>query len=61
MRPPTAMHVWCGASLTTTHLPFSLWRKFATRRGLGFQSWEEGRLVEVLNTVDLGELMSDFR
>lgn len=28
-------------------IPFKIWRKFAVRKSIGFDSWEEGNFVRV--------------
>ncbi len=40
-------------------IPFRVWRKFAARRRLEYQSWEEGKEV-LLNKLDR-DLLSDFK
>lgn len=39
-------------------IPFKVWRKFAARRGLEYQSWEEGTEVLLNYTRDI---LSDFK
>ncbi len=41
-------------------IPFKVWRKYATRRGLEYQSWEEGSEVLLENNADKN-LISDFK
>lgn len=41
-------------------IPFSVWRKFAARRGLQYQSWEEGSEVLLTENMDR-DLVSDFK
>ncbi|ABN10549.1 putative protein U, partial [Human mastadenovirus D] len=40
-------------------IPFKVWRKFAARRGLEYQSWEEG--TEVLLSNYTRDILSDFK
>nr|P0DJX2.1 RecName: Full=U exon protein; Short=UXP [Human adenovirus 2] len=40
-------------------IPFKLWRKFAAKRRLRYQSWEEGKEV-MLNKLDK-DLLTDFK
>ncbi|ACN88125.1 putative protein U [Human adenovirus 6] len=40
-------------------IPFRLWRKFAAKRLLKYQSWEEGKEV-MLNKLDK-DLLTDFK
>ncbi|QZS37323.1 UXP [Human mastadenovirus D] len=40
-------------------IPFKVWRKFAARRGLEYQSWEEG--TEVLLNNYTRDILSDFK
>ncbi|AZI15538.1 UXP [Human adenovirus 4] len=41
-------------------IPFRVWRKFAARRGLQYQSWEEGSEVLLTENMDR-DLVSDFK
>jgi hypothetical protein len=48
-----------GHEQEESDIPFKLWRKFAARRRLRYQSWEEGKEV-LLNKLDK-DLLSDFK
>ncbi|UVG42294.1 UXP [unidentified adenovirus] len=48
-----------GQEQEETDIPFRLWRKFAARRKLQYQSWEEGKEV-LLNKLDRN-LLTDFK
>lgn len=48
-----------GQEQEETDIPFRLWRKFAARRKLQYQSWEEGKEV-LLNKLDKN-LLTDFK
>ncbi|AKQ98400.1 protein U [Human mastadenovirus B] len=41
-------------------IPFKVWRKYAARRGLGYQSWEEGSEVLLGENFDR-DLIADFK
>ncbi len=41
-------------------IPFKVWRKYAARRGLEYQSWEEGSEVLIENNLDKN-FVSDFK
>ncbi|ALE30366.1 UXP [Simian adenovirus 13] len=40
-------------------MPFRVWRKFASRRSIGYQSWEEGKWVK-LDTKATNKLTAEF-
>ncbi|AP_000291.1 U exon, partial [simian adenovirus 21] len=40
-------------------IPFKVWRKYAARRGLEYQSWEEGSEVLLGENLD-GDMIADF-
>nr|AKQ98433.1 protein U [Human mastadenovirus B] len=41
-------------------IPFKVWRKYAARRGLEYQSWEEGSEVLLGENFDRN-LIADFK
>ncbi len=41
-------------------IPFKVWRKYATHRGLEYQSWEEGSEVLLAGSFDR-DLIADFK
>ncbi|WOZ23772.1 U exon protein [Human adenovirus 6] len=48
-----------GQEQEESDIPFRLWRKFATKRRLRYQSWEEGNEV-LLNKLDR-DLLTEFK
>lgn len=48
-----------GQEQEESDIPFRLWRKFAAKRRLRYQSWEEGNEV-LLNKVDR-DLLTEFK
>lgn len=40
-------------------MPFKVWRKFASEKSIGYQSWEEGKWVK-LDTKATDKLTAEF-
>ncbi|APG53816.1 U exon [simian adenovirus 55] len=53
------MRVVGSLSEEWVNVPFRVWRKYAAKHNIGYESWEEGRLV-VLDK-DTEALWSDLR
>lgn len=54
------MKIVCEGRRWLSHAPFRVWRKFAARERLRYDSWEEGQVVQLLEKFDQS-LRSKFK